>query len=117
MKFILIVMTFSLLSFGCIGQKVNNLKVEKVYLDNTDTTKKKAAERREREKKKCCHNNNPFRLGYGIIFGLTPCEGLKNIFVPVAYQSRKLRKIKVYGFFFLCNPLLESCTLPFFLAP
>lgn len=39
MKFTLIVMTFSLLSFGCIGQKLNNLKVEKVYLEKADTTK------------------------------------------------------------------------------
>jgi hypothetical protein len=39
MKFIVTIMTFSLLSFGCVRQKVNNLKVEKVYLNNADTTK------------------------------------------------------------------------------
>ena len=38
-RFFLIILTFSLFAIDCNGQKVSNLKIEKVFLDKTDTTK------------------------------------------------------------------------------
>jgi len=38
-KFISTVLTFSLFAFNCNGQKVNNPKIEKVFLDKSDSTK------------------------------------------------------------------------------
>jgi hypothetical protein len=39
MNRLLIILTFSLLAINCNGQKVSNPKIEKVFLDKTDTTK------------------------------------------------------------------------------
>lgn len=39
MNRLLIILTFSLFVFNCHGQKVSNPKIEKVYLDKSDTTK------------------------------------------------------------------------------
>lgn len=38
-RLFLIILTFSLLSINCNGQKVSNPKIEKVFLDKSDTTK------------------------------------------------------------------------------
>jgi len=38
-KFILTILTFSLFAIYCYGQKVNNPKIEKVFLDKSDSTK------------------------------------------------------------------------------
>lgn len=38
-KNLIIFLTFSLLAISCSGQKTTKLKIEKVYLDNSDTTK------------------------------------------------------------------------------
>ena len=38
-RFFLIILTFSLFAIDCNGQKVSNLKIEKVFHDKTDTTK------------------------------------------------------------------------------
>jgi hypothetical protein len=39
MNRLLVILTFSLLVINCNGQKVTNPKIEKVYLDNSDSTK------------------------------------------------------------------------------
>ncbi len=39
MNRLLIILTFSLFVINCNGQKVSNLKIEKVFLDKSDTTK------------------------------------------------------------------------------
>ncbi len=38
-RLFLIFLTFSLFAINCNGQKVSNLKIEKVFLDKPDTTK------------------------------------------------------------------------------
>ena len=38
-RLFLIILTFSLFTINCNGQKVSNPKIEKIFLDKTDTTK------------------------------------------------------------------------------